>query len=135
MQCTSWAGDGSHRTPMMTKANQTPAIDSVRIDITDERPGRGARRGPGAACSRTRPRRTRRSRRRPPARSRTSTATAPETRRPWTAPPRPAPAPAPAANDGGAAAAVPADTAAPDSTKSLQERFREEQAKQEAAGN
>ncbi|HEX5812880.1 MAG TPA: hypothetical protein VFY38_12295, partial [Pseudonocardia sp.] len=37
MQCTSWAGDGSHRTPMMTKANETPAIDSVRIFIS----GRG----------------------------------------------------------------------------------------------
>jgi len=34
MQCTSWAGDGSHRTPMMTKANETPAIDSVRILIS-----------------------------------------------------------------------------------------------------
>jgi hypothetical protein len=33
MQCTSWAGDGSHRTPMMSKANQTPAIDSVRIEV------------------------------------------------------------------------------------------------------
>ena len=35
LQCTSWAGDGSHRTPMMTKANQTPAIDSVRITATE----------------------------------------------------------------------------------------------------
>ena len=35
LQCTSWAGDGSHRTPMMTKANETPAIDSVRIEVTD----------------------------------------------------------------------------------------------------
>ena len=35
LQCTSWAGDGSHRTPMMTKANQTPAIDSVRITVTE----------------------------------------------------------------------------------------------------
>jgi hypothetical protein len=34
MQCTSWAGDGSHRTPMMTKANETPAIDSVRILVS-----------------------------------------------------------------------------------------------------
>lgn len=33
LQCTSWAGDGSHRTPMMTRANQTPAIDSVRITV------------------------------------------------------------------------------------------------------
>ena len=30
-QCTVWAGDGSHRIPMMERANQTPAIDSVRI--------------------------------------------------------------------------------------------------------
>ena len=30
-QCTVWAGDGSHRVPMMQRANQTPAIDSVRI--------------------------------------------------------------------------------------------------------
>jgi hypothetical protein len=36
LQCTSWAGDGSHRTPMMTKANETPAIDSVRITVTDD---------------------------------------------------------------------------------------------------
>jgi hypothetical protein len=34
MQCTSWAGDGSHRTPMMSRANQTPAIDSVRIFVS-----------------------------------------------------------------------------------------------------
>jgi hypothetical protein len=34
LQCTSWAGDGSHRTPMMTRANETPAIDSVRIFVT-----------------------------------------------------------------------------------------------------
>jgi hypothetical protein len=33
MQCTSWAGDGSHRIPMMQRANQTPAIDSVRITV------------------------------------------------------------------------------------------------------
>jgi len=38
MQCTSWAGDGSHRTPMMSKANQTPAIDSVRIEISGNAP-------------------------------------------------------------------------------------------------
>jgi hypothetical protein len=38
MQCTSWAGDGSHRTPMMTKANETPAIDSVRITIAGDAP-------------------------------------------------------------------------------------------------
>jgi hypothetical protein len=32
-QCASWAGDGSHRVPMMQKANQIPAIDSVRITV------------------------------------------------------------------------------------------------------
>ncbi len=32
-QCTVWAGDGSHRLPMMQRANQTPAVDSVRIDV------------------------------------------------------------------------------------------------------
>ncbi|MEV6345089.1 hypothetical protein [Actinoplanes sp. NPDC051851] len=32
-QCASWAGDGSHRTPMMERANQTPAIDAVRIRV------------------------------------------------------------------------------------------------------
>lgn len=32
-QCTAWAGDGSHRVPMMQRANQTPAIDSVRITV------------------------------------------------------------------------------------------------------
>jgi hypothetical protein len=32
-QCSSWAGDGSHRIPMMERANQTPAFDSVRITV------------------------------------------------------------------------------------------------------
>jgi hypothetical protein len=32
-QCASWAGDGSHRIPMMERANQTPAFDSVRINV------------------------------------------------------------------------------------------------------
>ncbi|MFC5993069.1 hypothetical protein ACFQE5_02465 [Pseudonocardia hispaniensis] len=32
-QCSSWAGDGSHRIPMMERANQTPAFDSVRISV------------------------------------------------------------------------------------------------------
>ena len=34
-QCAAWAGDGSHRAPMMQRANQTPAFDSVRIRVTD----------------------------------------------------------------------------------------------------
>jgi hypothetical protein len=33
LQCASWAGDGSHRTPLMTRANQRPAFDTVRIFI------------------------------------------------------------------------------------------------------
>jgi hypothetical protein len=33
-QCASWAGDGSHRIPMMERANQTPAFDAVRIQVT-----------------------------------------------------------------------------------------------------
>ena len=32
-QCASWAGDGSHRIPMMQAANQTPAFDAVRIEV------------------------------------------------------------------------------------------------------
>jgi hypothetical protein len=32
-QCTVWAGDGSHRIPMMQRANQTPAFDSIRIRV------------------------------------------------------------------------------------------------------
>jgi hypothetical protein len=32
-QCASWAGDGSHRIPMMQRANQTPAFDVVRIVV------------------------------------------------------------------------------------------------------
>ena len=32
-QCSAWAGDGSHRIPMMERANQTPALDSVRIRV------------------------------------------------------------------------------------------------------
>ncbi|HWS35139.1 MAG TPA: Pecanex-like protein 1 [Actinoplanes sp.] len=32
-QCSSWAGDGSHRIPMMERANQTPAFDSFRLRV------------------------------------------------------------------------------------------------------
>jgi hypothetical protein len=32
-QCSVWAGDGSHRIPMMQRANQIPPFDSVRIDV------------------------------------------------------------------------------------------------------
>ncbi|GIM96142.1 hypothetical protein Ato02nite_079350 [Paractinoplanes toevensis] len=34
-QCASWAGDGSHRVPMMERANETPAIDAVRIRVVN----------------------------------------------------------------------------------------------------
>jgi hypothetical protein len=33
--CAVWAGDGSHRIPMMERANQTPAFDVVRIRVTN----------------------------------------------------------------------------------------------------
>jgi hypothetical protein len=33
-QCASWAGDGSHRIPMMERANQLPAFDSTRVRVT-----------------------------------------------------------------------------------------------------
>jgi hypothetical protein len=32
-QCAVWAGDGSHRVPMMARANQIPAFDVVRIIV------------------------------------------------------------------------------------------------------
>jgi len=32
-QCAVWAGDGSHRVPMMQRANQIPAFDAVRIQV------------------------------------------------------------------------------------------------------
>lgn len=32
-QCAVWAGDGSHRVPMMQRANEIPAFDSVRIQV------------------------------------------------------------------------------------------------------
>jgi hypothetical protein len=32
-QCASWAGDGSHRIPMMQNAKETPAFDAVRITV------------------------------------------------------------------------------------------------------
>ncbi|WP_353890562.1 hypothetical protein [Micromonospora sp. WMMA1363] len=32
-QCAVWAGDGSHRVPMMERANQTPAFDVVRVEV------------------------------------------------------------------------------------------------------
>jgi hypothetical protein len=38
-QCASWAGDGSHRIPMMQRANQTPAFDAVRIQVGGDQGG------------------------------------------------------------------------------------------------
>jgi hypothetical protein len=32
-QCAAWAGDGSHRIPMMERANQVPAFDSARVTV------------------------------------------------------------------------------------------------------
>jgi hypothetical protein len=33
VRCAVWAGDGSHRIPMMQFANQIPAFDAVRVDV------------------------------------------------------------------------------------------------------
>ena len=33
LRCESWGGDGSHRIPMMQRANQAPAFDVVRIRV------------------------------------------------------------------------------------------------------
>ena len=33
VQCASWAGDGSHRIPMMERANELPAFDSTRVRV------------------------------------------------------------------------------------------------------
>jgi hypothetical protein len=33
VQCAAWAGDGSHRIPMMAFANEIPAFDAVRIEV------------------------------------------------------------------------------------------------------
>jgi len=33
VQCASWAGDGSHRLPMMSFANEIPAFDAVRVRV------------------------------------------------------------------------------------------------------
>ena len=32
-QCAVWAGDGSHRIPMMARANQVPAFDAIRLTV------------------------------------------------------------------------------------------------------
>ncbi|GAA2513300.1 hypothetical protein GCM10010201_06110 [Pilimelia columellifera subsp. columellifera] len=34
-QCAVWAGDGSHRVPMMERANQVPAFDAIRIQVVN----------------------------------------------------------------------------------------------------
>jgi hypothetical protein len=40
-QCAAWAGDGSHRMPMMQFANQIPAFDAVRITVKGKGKGKG----------------------------------------------------------------------------------------------
>lgn len=32
-RCSSWAGDGTHRVPMLQRANQTPAFDTFRLEV------------------------------------------------------------------------------------------------------
>jgi hypothetical protein len=50
-QCASWAGDGSHRIPMMERANQTPALDAVRIQVRAGQQGGGVQPGSGQSGS------------------------------------------------------------------------------------
>ena len=51
-QCASWAGDGSHRIPMMERANQTPALDAVRIQVrAGQQGGGGVQPGSGQSGS------------------------------------------------------------------------------------
>jgi len=45
-QCMAWAGDGSHRIPMMQFANQMPAVDTRDLAVIGEGP-RGRVRGDG----------------------------------------------------------------------------------------
>jgi hypothetical protein len=52
-QCAVWAGDGSHRIPMMQRANQTPAFDVVRIEVRRARPGATPSAAPSATASAT----------------------------------------------------------------------------------
>lgn len=40
-QCAAWAGDGSHRTPMMQFANQVPAFDARRVLVIEKNDRRG----------------------------------------------------------------------------------------------
>jgi hypothetical protein len=42
IQCAAWAGDGSHRMPMMQFANQIPAFDAVRITVKGKGKGKGS---------------------------------------------------------------------------------------------
>ena len=48
-QCASWAGDGSHRIPMMERANETPAFDAVKITVRAGGGGGGNAGGGNAA--------------------------------------------------------------------------------------
>jgi hypothetical protein len=56
LQCTSWAGDGSHRTPMMSRANQTPAengdaADGAALSQVPQPPAEGAQGQEGAGAT------------------------------------------------------------------------------------
>jgi hypothetical protein len=48
-QCATWAGDGSHRMPMMAFANQVPAFDAVRITVRGAGAAKRAETPPRAA--------------------------------------------------------------------------------------
>lgn len=48
-QCAAWAGDGSHRIPMMQFANQVPAFDAVRVEVRGAAVREESRPRPGQA--------------------------------------------------------------------------------------
>jgi hypothetical protein len=135
MQCASWAGDGSHRTPMMSFANQIPAFDSVRINVGGSAPALPEAPAAGAAAE---------------AEADAQQQAEGQQQQAGQAPdqdgssggggaPAPAPAPAdpaaPASPDTAApATSTSAATAAPASRRSLQDRFRELRERRQAQG-
>ncbi len=118
MQCASWAGDGSHRTPMMSFANQIPAFDSVRINIGGNAPSLPAEPAAGASAE---------------AQADAQQQAEGQQQQAGQAPDQdggaaqPAPAPAPGSDTAAPATTPAADptTAAPSSRKSLADRFKE----------
>jgi hypothetical protein len=118
MQCASWAGDGSHRTPMMSFANQIPAFDSVRINIGGNAPALPAAPAAGAEAE------AQADAQQQAEGQQQEAAQAPD--QDGSGAPAPAPAPAESAAPAESSEAAPAaEPAASTSSKSLDERFEE----------